>query len=138
MKSSCQAWIVLTFAVVVVAGCAATPTTSKSQHVTPDSASPASSISKDRAIELAREHTTATSLVSVTSGPFAALNTDSRIGAGYPIAPDDLVWAVTFAGNITICDPNGVCYSPRPSTTTVYLEYATGAFRTSDTFSAGN
>ena len=48
------------------------------------------------------------------------------------------VWAVTFAGNITICDPNGVCYSPRPSTTTVYLEYATGAFRTSDTFSAGN
>lgn len=103
-----------------------------------ESGFPSSAISQDRAVQQAREHTSATTLVSVKAGRFGDLNIDSQIGPGYPIKADDLVWAVQFSGDITICDPNGVCYSPRPATTTVYLDYATGEFRTSGTFSPGD
>jgi hypothetical protein len=99
---------------------------------------PSSSVSEQRAIELAQAHTSSTTLVSVRSGRFADLNTDTNVGAGYPIKPDDLVWAVQFSGDITICNPLGTCYSPRPSTTTVFLDYATGDFRTAETFSPAN
>ncbi len=83
---------------------------------------------------LARLHSNLATLVSVQAGRFRNLNPDPGIGPGYPIKPDDLVWAVTFAGDVTICNPLGTCYSPRPGTTTVFLDYLSGDFRTSETF----
>ena len=99
---------------------------------------PSFSISEARAIELARQHTTLSTVVSATTGRFGDVNSDPNIGPGYPIKADDIVWAVKFSGEISICNPLGVCESPRPSLTTVYLDFATGTFLTSDTFSPAN
>ncbi len=123
---------------LVIGGCASGARVADAPGMTLPSALPSSSISQDRAVQLAQEHTSSTTLVSVTAGRFADLNTDANIGPGYPIKADDMVWAVKFSGDITICNPLGVCYSPRPSTTTVYLDYATGEFRTTDSFSPAN
>lgn len=92
-------------------------------------------ISENQAIELAGQHTTFTTLVSVKAGLFADVNTEPGIGAGYPIKPGELVWAVTFSGETTVCPPAGACWSPRPGTVTVFLDYATGAFRASQALS---
>lgn len=131
---------------LVVGGCASAARVSEApgtiQPAMPSvgiqSAMPSSAISQDRAVQQAQEHTSLTTLVSVQAGRFGDLNTDSRIGSDYPIKADDLVGVVRFSGDITICNPLGVCYSPRPATTTVYLDYATGEFRTSGTFSPAN
>lgn len=98
-------------------------------------------VSQDRAVELAGEHTTLPTLVSVKAGLFADLNTEPGIpgiGAGYPIQPGELVWAVTYSGETIVCPPAGACRSPRPGTVTVFLDYATGAFRASQTLSPAN
>jgi hypothetical protein len=99
---------------------------------------PPSFISQQRAIELARGHSSLTTFVSVRAGRFGDLNTDANIGPGFTIRPDDLVWAVQFLGDMTICSPLGACLSPRPGTTTVYLDYATGDFRAADGESPAN
>jgi hypothetical protein len=98
-------------------------------------------ISRERAIELAKEHTNLETLVSAEAGLFADLNTNPRIGPGYDIGGDDVVWAVAFSGDIEICPPpppaptapSGTssprgCYLRR-GTATVFLDYSTGAFR---------
>lgn len=121
----------------VVSGCGSTARGSDAPGAI-QSALPSSAISQDRAVQLAQEHTSSTTLVSVKAVRFGDLNAGSQIGPGYPIKADDLVWVVQFSGDITICNPLGVCYSPRPSTTTVYLDFATGEFRTSSTFSPAN
>jgi hypothetical protein len=99
---------------------------------------PSSAISEDRAIRLAREHSSLTTFVSAAAGRFADLNADPNIGPGFPVKADDLVWAVTFTGDMTICNPLGACPSPRPGTVTVFLDYQSGAFRTSESYSRAN
>jgi hypothetical protein len=123
---------------LLLSACAVPVGSSDSSPSGSASVMPSSSVSEQRAIELAQAHTSSTTLVSVHSGRFADLNTDPHIGPGYPIKPDDLVWAVQFSGDITICNPLGACYSPRPSTATVFLDYATGDFLTTETFSPAN
>ena len=44
--------------------------------------------------------------------------------------------AVSFSGAISICNPLGACQSPRPATSTVYLDYMTGSFIETSTDSA--
>ena len=85
-------------------------------------------IPEARAIELARGHSSLTTFVSASAGLFRDLNIDPNIGPGYPVKPDQTVWAVKFAGEVTICNPLGACFSPRPGITAVYLDYETGDF----------
>jgi hypothetical protein len=103
-------------------------TSSSAKTTQPTSPLPSGGISKDRAIDLARGHTSFTMLVAAIAGSFGDLNTDGQIGPGYPIKPDHFVWAVEFSGDMTICNPLGVCESPRPGTLTVFLDYSTGDF----------
>jgi hypothetical protein len=98
----------------------------------PPPPAPSGGISQARAIELARGHSSLTTFVSVSAGPFRDLNIESGIGPGFVVKPDQLVWAVTFQGDVTICNPLGVCESPRPGRSVVYLDYQTGAFLTSE------
>jgi hypothetical protein len=94
-----------------------------------------SGISEADAIELARGHSSLMTLVSASAGSFRDLNVESGIpgiGPGFGIKPDQFVWAVTFAGEETICNPLGACFSPRPGTTAVYLDYFTGVFLSSE------
>ena len=93
---------------------------------------PSGGISKERAIELAGSHTPFTTLTSAVAGRFRDLNTDPNIGPGYPIKPERLVWAVSYQGDMTICNPLGTCYSPSPGTVTVFLDYTTGDFLASE------
>jgi hypothetical protein len=98
-------------------------------------AKPGSDISEARAAVLARDHSSLKTFVSVTAGPFADVNTDVHVGPGYPIKAADMVWAVRFMGEETICNPLGSCSSPRPGITIVFLDYVTGDFRTAAGFS---
>jgi hypothetical protein len=92
-----------------------------------------SGISKARAIELASRHTPLMTFVSAAAGPFRELNIQPGIGPDYPIKPDQLVWAVTYSGDVTICGPIANCFSPRPATIAVFLDYWTGDFLSSAT-----
>ena len=92
---------------------------------------PSGGISADQAVAMARPHVTMTTLVAVTAGTFATLlpSPARDHGVGAPIgepSPDRWTWAVTFSGDIAICNPLGSCLSPRPATSTVYLDYLTG------------
>ena len=94
---------------------------------------PSGGIPQARALELARDHTTFTTFVSAAAGLFRDLNITPGVGPGYPIKPDQIVWAVTFSGDVTICSPVGNCFSPRPGIIAVYLDYLTGDFLSSAT-----
>jgi hypothetical protein len=132
----------LSTALLVLAGCSRSgglggpPATQRA----PDSTL-VSGISQEEAISLARANSSVSSFVSATSGPFSQLDTHpDRTGPGYHIEPDDLVWAVKFSGDMTICGPppaagGDSCQSPRPGFTTVFLAYRTGTFLSSQTFS---
>ncbi len=85
-------------------------------------------ITSAQAVERARSHTSMDEFVSAFAGTFRDLNVDPYVGAGAPVKPDDLVWAVTFAGAMTICSPAGTCQSPRPGIQVVFLDYRTGAY----------
>lgn len=123
-----------TLAMLLAATACAAPTPASSPSARPEQSTLSASVVTERqAIELAQQHTDLTTLVSVNVGGFASLHGD--VGDGYPIKPDDTVWAIQFSGEITICNPFGKCFSPRPATTTVYLDYVTGNFRTSETLS---
>jgi hypothetical protein len=97
---------------------------------------PPGGVSKADAVRLAGDHTHFFTIVSAEAGAFRDLNRDPNIGPGYPIRPDRWVWAVTYLGNVTICSPVGVCYSPRPEMLTIYLDYFTGEFLATDGVSA--
>ncbi len=47
---------------------------------------------------------------------------------------DQQVWAVTFEGDFVICPPTEPppCWTPRPGTRRVFLDYATGEFLSSE------
>jgi hypothetical protein len=90
-------------------------------------------VSEATAIELARGHTSFTTFVSASAGLFRDLNIQAGIGPGYPVKPDQSVWAVTFSGEVTICGPIANCFSPRPGINAVYLDYLTGDFLSSAT-----
>jgi hypothetical protein len=87
------------------------------------------------AIQLAARHTSLT-YVSAQAGLFKDLNRDLNIGPGFVVKPDQWVWAVTYQGDMTICNPLGVCYSPRPGVVTVFLDYFTGRFLATEASSA--
>jgi hypothetical protein len=89
---------------------------------------PSDGISEARAIELARDHTSLTNFVSASAGPFRDLNIQPGVGPGFPVKPNQIVWAVTFSGDVTICSPMGNCFSPRPGIIAVYLDVLTGDF----------
>ena len=99
-----------------------------------------SAIDAARAVQLSREHVSPdmSTLSRVQVGRFSALNTSPNIGPGEDIQPDDLVWAVLFTGQVTIC-PHiaSVCESPRPGQVTVFLDYSTGEYREVQGFSPG-
>jgi hypothetical protein len=88
-----------------------------------------------RAIEVAQQHTNRTTLVSAAAGRFSELNTDSAVGPGYHIKPDDLVWAVTFSGEVEICPPGPADCVSRPGRATVFLDFVTGAFLATHVYS---
>jgi hypothetical protein len=92
-------------------------------------------IGRDQAISLARPHVAPdVSFVEAEAGPFAALDAQpSGTGPGSDIKPDDLVWAITYSGQFTICPPGGgPCESPRLGYVVVYLDYRSGAFLMSE------
>lgn len=100
----------------------------------------------EQAIELARTHSSLTTFVSASAGPFGNLAGGSNIGPSYAITLDQLVWAVAFVGDMTICPPlaapsgpgtpaPAACWSPRPGQTVVYLDYRTGDFLTAAGYS---
>lgn len=95
---------------------------------------PSTSVSVERVVQIARESSALGTLVSVKAGLFADLNAEDNIGPGFPIKLSDLVWAVEFSGLAgPICNPLGtICYSPRPGTTVVYLDYVTGDYRAAE------
>jgi hypothetical protein len=94
---------------------------------------PSGGISEARAIELASRHTSLLTFVSAAAGPFRESNIQPGIGLDYPIKPDQLVWAVTYSGDVTVCGPIANCFSPRPATIAVFLDYWTGDFLSSAT-----
>lgn len=78
-------------------------------------------------------------LTSAAAGEFAKVASDSRVSPqdlGKPMKPTDLVWAVRFEMLASICPPDGsACWSPRPGRSTVVLDYVTGEFVMSYSFS---
>jgi hypothetical protein len=97
---------------------------------------PSGGISKERAIELAGPHSSLATFVSAEAGRFSELSRNSNIGPGAPVKPEQWVWAVTYEGNMTICNPLGSCLSPRPGTLTIFLDYFTGDFLMSEGLSS--
>lgn len=103
-------------------------------------ASNAIGIPADAAVSAARGYAPANAaLISATSGQFSALTADQRVGSGTPIAPTASVWAVKFESSVEICPPPAAsplpCLSPRPGFTTVILDFATGTWLTTLTYS---
>ncbi len=105
---------------------------------------PSGGISEERAIAIARGRTgDAKTLASATVGRFGDLRLDpARHPAASP-EPSHLVWAVTFTGEFVICPPFAApsggstpapqeCWSPRPGTSVVYLDYRTGDWLTTE------
>jgi hypothetical protein len=92
-------------------------------------------ISRESAIELAAGHTNLTTLVSARAGRFGELNTSPGLGSGHPIPLDALVWAITYSGDVEICPPSpSECFT-RPGEATVFLDYETGGYRTTQVYS---
>jgi hypothetical protein len=108
------------------------PLTSPTPTSSPSPPLSSGGIPQARAIELARDHTSFTTLVSAAVGSFRDLNIQRGVGLDYPIKPDQIVWAVTFSGDVTICSPVGKCFSPRPAVIAVFLDPLTGDFLSSE------
>ncbi len=121
---------------LLVVGCAPTgPAASPLQTIPASLDAAATHLTAEEAIELARGHVTMTRVIDATNGPYADLR---AIPADRSISAERLVWAVRFTGDIEICPPPpGPCRSPRPATSTVFLDYATGAFLSTSTVSPG-
>lgn len=98
-------------------------------------APPSSGISEAEAIDLARSHTSFDTFVSAFEGPWGDRGAVTGIGPDHPIQPDDLVWEVELEGDMTICNPAGTCYAPRPSFTVVFIDSRTGTFLSSEGWS---
>lgn len=108
-----------------------TSTASSRVEATPTSLP--SGVSEEDAIRIARTYSTLQTLMDATAGPFGWLNADTNPEASPNSDPGRLVWAITFAGNVSLCPPpvgpaTSSCYPSRPGTTVVYLDYVTGNF----------
>jgi hypothetical protein len=102
---------------------------------TPGSPSlPDGGISMVRAVQLAREHAGESCQLVMASGGRAGCVYTTPTGARTAgLAPDRLVWVVTFRGGHLPTPSPALrsplpCYSPRTGTLTVVLDYFTGAF----------
>jgi hypothetical protein len=103
---------------VFFAACSTAPGT------TPIGPAPTGGIDQEQAITIARDHVAmATVTGAVVESPGALPGATSTASGGLR-----WVWAVYFSGDVTICNPLGACQSPRPATSTVYLDYMTGSF----------
>jgi hypothetical protein len=137
--------------IVLMAGCishpVAVPATASPAASPSTSPLPSGGISQARAIAIAREHTgDAKTFVSATAGRFGDLQLDPT---GHPASspePSHLVWAIRFRGEFVICPPHVApsgsttpapqeCWSPRPGTTVVFLDFHTGDWLTTESMS---
>lgn len=83
-------------------------------------------MSKDEAVSIATKLAPDGAVFeSVQAEPFASV--DPVDSEGLSVAPDREVWVVKFSATAAPCVPGGsTCYSPRPGTVTVVLDYLTG------------
>jgi len=72
-----------------------------------------------------------------TSGPLGGLVPIDRVTID-PQDADKQVWAIRFDAMFTICSPDGACRTPRAGTSTVLLDFVTGAFIRTDSYSPGS
>jgi hypothetical protein len=101
----------------------------------PSASLPPGGISRDRAVELARELGYADApLVSAEAGKLGSVyNSNPQLGPGVPASSDTLVWAVTFRNTGVVCPPPAgpssipTCFPPVTCTNTFVLDYYTGA-----------
>ncbi len=133
---------------VLLAGCTsypvAVPTLTAPATSPSVSPLPSAGIPEAQAIAIAREHTgDAKTFVSATVGRFGDLRLDPTNHPASSPEPSHLVWAVRFTGDFVICPPFAApsadatpapheCWSPRPGTTVVFLDYLTGEWLTSE------
>lgn len=103
---------------VLLAACSTTP------NDTTVGASPTGGIDRDQAVTFARDHVAMTTMTGAFVERHVAPTGETAGGPGAL----RWVWAVSFSGDVTICNPLGACLSPRPATSTVYLDYMTGSF----------
>ena len=131
---------ILVVGVGLVAGCSGPNSTASASEAGTSSPTatgsplPSGGITEAQAIELSRSHLSQTTFTSASVGTLRQLAPPGT-GFGPSDAPDRLVWAVRFTGDVTICNPVGVCDSPQPAVATVYLDYFTGVFLMSAGFS---
>ena len=98
----------------------------------------AQQVTQEEAVATARGHTSLETLASVAAGRFDQLNTNPDLGPGFDIIEmDELVWAVTFTGEIEICAPSPGGCDTAPGTVAVFLDFATGAWLTTQTHRPG-
>ena len=95
---------------------------------TPTRPLPSDGIPKDAAVAIATKAApTGAVFESVQAEPFSSV--DPGVREGLSLAPDREVWVVMFTATAAPCAPGTselVCYSPRPGTVTVVLDYLTG------------
>jgi len=72
-----------------------------------------------------------------TSGSLGGLEPIDRVTLD-PQEAVKQVWAIEFDAMFTICSPDGACRTPRPGSATVFLDFATGAFIRTDSYSPAN
>jgi hypothetical protein len=99
---------------------------------TPTPPSPTGGIDQGQAITSARDHVAMATMTGAVVESQGAMPGESSGASGTP----RWVWAVSFSGDVTICNPLGACQSLRPATSTVYLDYMTGSFIETSTVSS--
>lgn len=131
--------LIAVLGVTLLLGAPRSPAGAAGTTLSPLPLSPAVSggITESRAIELAQVIVTPEStLRSVSAGRFAEVYTNDRMGPSSEGQAEQLVWAVRYESMYTICPPDGLpCWTPRPGTTTVILDYYTGSWITTFSYS---
>jgi len=96
-------------------------------------------VSQDAALEIARSHVAPDATFrSASAGRFADVYPGQRLGPRTQEEADRLVWAVEFASVFVICPPDGgPCRSPRPGSSTAIIDFRTGEWITTLSFSPG-
>jgi hypothetical protein len=122
---------------LMLGACSAPPSPTPSDHRVAATPSPTplvlglrepNGIPVDVALSIAKKHVGPAATFTFA---WAGIN-----GTGSQAPPDELVWRIHFEATIVICPPTALpCFSPRPGYTTVVLDYRTGAFIESGTFS---